>query len=228
MSFFWKGRLNDKPSDLLKHYYAETMREPLFLEALHQWDKAQVVVLGEQGIAPPEAVEALIKAVVEMEKEGVVEAHAAHVERQVEDRADHEVLLEAEPEVGRFVHRPYRSSEPRPASPRSRCQVCWPDPGNEKALSWRGMSETLAEVEQALATVQRVLDALTTRGDNEAAFDLAKAQYSASIRTSWPSNLSSLINPLEAVGANPTLKLTDEERKNVGDAVAILKRACNQ
>jgi len=53
MSFFWKGRLNDKPSDLLKHYYAETMREPLFLEALHQWDKAQVVVLGEQGIAPP-------------------------------------------------------------------------------------------------------------------------------------------------------------------------------
>ena len=90
------------------------------------------------------------------------------------------------------------------------------------------MSETLAEVEQALATVQRVLDALTTRGDNEAAFDLAKAQYSASIRTSWPSNLSSLINPLEAVGANPALKLTAEERKNVGEAVAILKRACNQ
>ena len=90
------------------------------------------------------------------------------------------------------------------------------------------MSETLAEVEQALATVQRDLDALTTRGDNEAAFDLAKAQYSASIRTSWPSNLSSLIRPLEAVGANPALNLTDEERTNVGEAVAILKRACNQ
>ena len=30
MSFFWKGRLGEKPSDLLKHYYAETMREPLF------------------------------------------------------------------------------------------------------------------------------------------------------------------------------------------------------
>jgi len=90
------------------------------------------------------------------------------------------------------------------------------------------MSETLAEVEQALATVQRVLDALTTRGDNEAAFDLAKAQYSASIRTSWPSNLSSLIRPLEAVGANTALKLTDEERTHVDEAVAILKRACNQ
>jgi hypothetical protein len=90
------------------------------------------------------------------------------------------------------------------------------------------MSETLAEVEQALATVQRVLDALTTRGDNEAAFDLARAQYSASIRTSWPSNLSTLIKPLEAVGTNTALKLTDDERVRVGEAVAILKRACNQ
>jgi argininosuccinate lyase len=77
MSFFWQGRLGEKPSDLLKHYYAETMREPLFLEALHQWDKAQVVVLGEQGIAPDEAVACLVKAVVEMEKEGVVEARKA-------------------------------------------------------------------------------------------------------------------------------------------------------
>lgn len=77
MSFFWKGRLGEKPSDLLKHYYAETMREPLFLEALHQWDKAQVVVLGEQGIAPAEATRALLHAITEMEKEGVVEARKA-------------------------------------------------------------------------------------------------------------------------------------------------------
>lgn len=77
MSFFWKGRLGEKPSDLLKHYYAETMREPLFLEALHQWDKAQVVVLGEGDIAPPQAVACLVHAVAEMEKEGVVEARTA-------------------------------------------------------------------------------------------------------------------------------------------------------
>ena len=77
MSFFWQGRLGEKPSDLLKHYYAETMREPLFLEALHQWDKAQVVVLGEQGIAPDEAIACLVKAVAELEKEGVVEARDA-------------------------------------------------------------------------------------------------------------------------------------------------------
>ena len=77
MSFFWKGRLGEKPSDLLKHYYADTLREPLFLEALHQWDKAQVVVLGEQDFAPPEAMRALLHAVTEMEKEGVVEARKA-------------------------------------------------------------------------------------------------------------------------------------------------------
>src|SRR6266581_9047484 len=73
------------------------------------------------------------------------------------------------------------------------------------------MSDTLAEVEGALAVVQRVHDALTTRGNDQAAFDLAKAQYSASIRTSWPGNLSSLIRPLEAVGDNEELKLTPEE-----------------
>ncbi len=77
MSFFWKGRLGEGPSDLLKHYYAETMREPGFLEALHQWDKAQVVVLGEQGIAPPEAIRSLLKAVAAMEREGVIEARTA-------------------------------------------------------------------------------------------------------------------------------------------------------
>lgn len=77
MSFFWQGRLGEKPSDLLKHYYAETMREPLFLEALHQWDKAQVVVLGEQEIAPHEAIRALLHAISEMEKEGVVDARKA-------------------------------------------------------------------------------------------------------------------------------------------------------
>src|SRR3982750_567776 len=77
MSFFWKGRLGEKPSDLLKHYYAETMREPLFLEALHQWDKAQVIVLGEQGIAPAEAVSALVHAVTEIEKEVAGEARKA-------------------------------------------------------------------------------------------------------------------------------------------------------
>jgi hypothetical protein len=86
----------------------------------------------------------------------------------------------------------------------------------------------LAEIEAALATVQRVLDALTSRGDDEAAFDLARAQYSSSLRTSWPGSLSGLIKPLQAVAANKALKLNDEERGDLAKAIESLKRACNQ
>lgn len=90
------------------------------------------------------------------------------------------------------------------------------------------MSDTLAEIEAALKTVQSILDALTSRGDDEAAFDLARAQYSSSLRTSWPSSLSGLIRPLEAVAANQSLKLTEEERGDLAKAVDSLRRACDQ
>lgn len=76
MSFIWQNRLQEKPSELLKHYYADALREPVFLEAMHAWDKAQVVVLAEQKIAPPDAVRCLAQAVSQMEQEGVVEARA--------------------------------------------------------------------------------------------------------------------------------------------------------
>ena len=89
------------------------------------------------------------------------------------------------------------------------------------------MSDTLAEIEAALKTVQRILDALTSRGDDEAAFDLARAQYSSSLRTSWPGSLSSLIRPLEAVAANQSLKLTEEERSDLALAIDGLRHACD-
>jgi len=87
--------------------------------------------------------------------------------------------------------------------------------------------ETLAEIETALKTVQRILDALTSRGDDEAAFDLARAQFSSSLRTSWPGSLSGLIRPLEGVAANQALKLTEEERADLAKAIAGLRHACN-
>lgn len=74
MSFFWQGRFGEKPSDLLKHYYADTLRTPEFLRALHWWDKAQIVVLAEQQLAPREVTDALVDALERMEQEGVVEA----------------------------------------------------------------------------------------------------------------------------------------------------------
>lgn len=90
------------------------------------------------------------------------------------------------------------------------------------------MSDTLAEIEAALGTVQRILDALTSRGDDQAAFDLARAQYSSSLRTSWPGGLSGLIRPLEAVAANQSLKLTEDERNDLAKAIDGLRRACDQ
>jgi len=74
MSFFWGARFADGPSDLLKHYYADTLRDPQFLEALHWWDKAQVVVLAEQKVAPPASIQGLVTAIAAMEAEGVVKA----------------------------------------------------------------------------------------------------------------------------------------------------------
>jgi transcriptional regulator of acetoin/glycerol metabolism len=83
---------------------------------------------------------------------------------------------------------------------------------------------SLPEIEAALATVQSTLDQLTQRGHDEAAFELARAQYSASIRSSWPGNLSSLVGVLEKILANGTLKLTEEERARLARAADAFRR----
>lgn len=90
------------------------------------------------------------------------------------------------------------------------------------------MQNTLAAIEKALAIVQQTLDILTSRGDDEAAFEVARAQYSASIRDSWPNNLSSLIKVLDKVYQNPASKLEDEERARVGEAISLLREALDQ
>jgi hypothetical protein len=87
------------------------------------------------------------------------------------------------------------------------------------------MPDTFAEIQACLATVQRTIDALNERGDNEAAVDLAKAQYSASIRTSWPANLAGLATILDRLSADETLKLTAEERAATKDAAAKLRES---
>lgn len=90
------------------------------------------------------------------------------------------------------------------------------------------MDSILADIENALGTVQRTLDALTSRGDNELAFDIAKAQYRASIRSSWPANLGSLVQALEAAEQNKECKLDLEEREQLRKAIAVLRRVISQ
>ena len=73
MSFLWQKRLGDSASDLLKHYYADILRRPEMLLALHAYDKAQLIMLAESGRPPQTAVRALVQAIAHMEEQGVVE-----------------------------------------------------------------------------------------------------------------------------------------------------------
>ncbi|MBI5534251.1 MAG: hypothetical protein HY898_16120 [Deltaproteobacteria bacterium] len=90
------------------------------------------------------------------------------------------------------------------------------------------MLERLGEIEVALEIVQKTLDALTARGDDEAAFELARAQYAASIRDSWPGNLGKLVGVLERMLANDLLKLTDDERENLRKAQDTFRKTVNE
>lgn len=86
------------------------------------------------------------------------------------------------------------------------------------------MNETLVAIEAAMATVQRTIDALNSRGNEAAAFDLARAQFAASVRASWPGNLGKVVVALERVRDDATLKLDDGERRAVETAVETLRR----
>jgi hypothetical protein len=90
------------------------------------------------------------------------------------------------------------------------------------------MFETLGQIEGALAVVQKTLDALTARGDNEAAYELARVQFTSSIRDSWPGNLGNLIGVLERMNANDALRLTDDERADLSQALDTFRDVVNR
>jgi len=85
------------------------------------------------------------------------------------------------------------------------------------------VNDLVNRIEAALATVQRTLDLLTARGHNEAAFEIARLQFSANMRASWPGNLGPLAGCLEATAANASLTLSDEERVAAREAAVVLR-----
>jgi hypothetical protein len=87
------------------------------------------------------------------------------------------------------------------------------------------MSETLAQIEGALGTVQATLDALTARGEHETAFKIAKAQFSASIRSSWPANLAPLLTLLDDLAREDGGALTASEKAALVGACRALRAA---
>lgn len=78
-------------------------------------------------------------------------------------------------------------------------------------------------VDAALATVQRVLDALTARGQHDAAFEIARAQFSASVRASWPANLSAVAQAIERALADASVAIPEDERDALREAAAVLR-----
>jgi hypothetical protein len=85
------------------------------------------------------------------------------------------------------------------------------------------MGVDASAVEAALATLQRVLDDLTARGQHEAAFQLARAQFSASVRASWPANLSAVAHAIDHALGDPTVAIPAEDREELRRAADVLR-----
>jgi streptomycin 6-kinase len=86
--------------------------------------------------------------------------------------------------------------------------------------------DAINEVEAALATVQRTLDALTERGHHEQAFSIAKLQFSASMRASWPGNLVPLAAKMDSLATDTTVTLSDDERADIARAAKVFLKIC--
>ena len=78
-------------------------------------------------------------------------------------------------------------------------------------------------VGQALARVQALLDRLTARGQHAAAFEIARAQFSASVRASWPANLTAVAAAIDKALADAGGALTDDEKQELRAAADLLK-----
>lgn len=85
------------------------------------------------------------------------------------------------------------------------------------------MSGDPQSADRAMSTIQRVLDGLTARGKHETAFEIARAQFAASVRASWPANLSGVAQAIDRAIAEAGEKLTDEEREELRQAADILR-----
>jgi hypothetical protein len=89
-----------------------------------------------------------------------------------------------------------------------------------------GMGRDPREIEVALATVRRTLDRLVSSGNGggpETAFEIARAQFAASVRASWPANLGPLAAAIDRALAQEGLPLTDSDRDELRRAADVLR-----
>lgn len=78
-------------------------------------------------------------------------------------------------------------------------------------------------LDRALANVRRALDRLTESGHAEPAFAIARAQFAASIRASFPANLTALANAIDQALGEASSALSAEEQDELRDAASIFR-----
>jgi hypothetical protein len=85
------------------------------------------------------------------------------------------------------------------------------------------MGVDASAVDAALATLQRVLDDLTAQGQHEAAFQIARAQFAASVRASWPGNLSAIATAIDRALDDPSVAIPAGDRDDLRRAADVLR-----
>lgn len=79
-------------------------------------------------------------------------------------------------------------------------------------------------VGEALTKVQALLDRLTAEGKHKEAFAIARAQFSASVRASWPANLSAVAMAIEKALTDAGDSLTEADRAELRGAAETLRK----
>jgi ABC-type transporter Mla subunit MlaD len=79
-------------------------------------------------------------------------------------------------------------------------------------------------VGQALTRVQKLLDRLTAEGRHKEAFAIARAQFAASVRASWPANLSAVAAAIDKALADAGDSLSEADRAELRSAAETLRK----
>ena len=86
---------------------------------------------------------------------------------------------------------------------------------------------TALAIDRALAVVEQTLDRLVERGQETTAFEVARAQFRARVRASWPGNMSGVVGLLTEVERDPKSKLDEAERAQLRAALELLRSITN-
>jgi hypothetical protein len=85
------------------------------------------------------------------------------------------------------------------------------------------MAGDVDAVAEALTRVQALLDKLTGEGKHKEAFAIARAQFSASVRASWPANLSAVAGAIDKAIADAGDSLSEADRGELRAAAETLR-----